>query len=209
MNDQPTRSEGGQRAPSWPVLLFGRRARIIWTISLGVAIQAFGWFLVSTIMPSVVLELGSPHLLSWGTTAFLALSVPGSASAGYLKGRFGARNVLVAAGIIVIASNLLGLASPTLEVFLLSRAIQGLGEGLVLALCYILVGDSLQPREISPAFALVAVVPLEPGAAALRLGASAVLETRDGVLSYWALAHPAARPDFHAAGGFTLRLDPC
>jgi len=56
---------------------------------------------------------------------------------------------------------------------------------------------------------LVAVVPLEPGAAALRLGASAVLETRDGVLSYWALAHPAARPDFHAAGGFTLRLDPC
>src|SRR5215475_5927139 len=95
---------------------------------------------------------------TWGTTAFLALSVPGSASAGYLKGRFGARAVLVAAGIIVIASNLLGLASPTLEVFLLSRAIQGLGEGLVLALCYILVGDSLQPREVSPAFAIVAVV---------------------------------------------------
>ena len=42
--------------------------------------------------------------------------------------------------------------------FLLSRAIQGLGEGLVLALCYILVGDSLQPREVSPAFAIVAVV---------------------------------------------------
>jgi len=28
----------------------------------------------------------------------------------------------------------------------------------VLALCYILVGDSLQPREVSPAFAIVAVV---------------------------------------------------
>ena len=56
---------------------------------------------------------------------------------------------------------------------------------------------------------LLAVVPLDAGAAALRLGASAVIETRDGVLSYWALPHPAARPDFHAAGGFTLRLDPC
>ena len=91
MNDQPKHSDG--KAPSWPTLLFGRRARIIWTISLGVAIQAFGWFLVSTIMPSVVLELGSPHLLSWGTTAFLALSIPGSACAGFLKGRYGTRHV--------------------------------------------------------------------------------------------------------------------
>jgi len=158
MDQSRTLATPASRPATWGELLFGPPRRTVWTICIGISIQGFGWFLVSTIMPSVVLELGRPEELSWGTTAFLALSVPGSASAGYLKGRFGARNVLVAAGIIVIASNLLGLASPTLEVFLLSRAIQGLGEGLVLALCYILVGDSLQPREISPAFALVAVV---------------------------------------------------
>ena len=138
--------------------MFGPSRRAVWTISIGVAIQAFGWFLVSTIMPSVVLELGRPEELSWGTTAFLALSVPGGASAGYLKGRFGARGVLMAAASLVIASNLMGLLSPTMEIFLLSRAIQGLGEGLVLALCYILVSDSLTPREVAPAFAIVAVV---------------------------------------------------
>jgi MFS family permease len=149
---------GNASAPSWRQLMFGPSRRTVWTIGIGVAIQAFGWFLVSTIMPSVVLELGRPEELSWGTTAFLALSVPGSASAGYLKGRFGARGVLIAAGTIVIASNLLGLMSPNMEIFLLSRAIQGLGEGLVLALCYILVGDSLAPREVSPAFAILAVV---------------------------------------------------
>ena len=158
MDQSRTLGAAASRPATWGELLFGPPRRTVWTICIGVSIQGFGWFLVSTIMPSVVLELGRPEELSWGTTAFLALSVPGSASAGYLKGRFGARNVLVAAGIIVIASNLLGLASPTLEVFLLSRAIQGLGEGLVLALCYILVGDSLQPREISPAFALIAVI---------------------------------------------------
>src|ERR1043166_6527982 len=136
-------------APTWRDVLFGPSRRTIWTISIGVAIQAFGWFLVSTIMPSVVLELGRPEELSWGTTAFLALSVPGGASAGYLKGRFGARGVLIAAASLVIASNLMGLLSPTMEIFLLSRAIQGLGEGLVLALCYILVSDSLAPREVA------------------------------------------------------------
>jgi len=145
-------------APTWRDVLFGPSRRTVWTISIGVAIQAFGWFLVSTIMPSVVLQLGRPEELSWGTTAFLALSVPGSASAGYLKRRFGARPVLLAAGSLVIASNLLGLLSPSMDVFLLSRAVQGLGEGQVLALCYILVGDSLAPREVSPAFAIVAVV---------------------------------------------------
>ena len=163
MNDQPipTAATPGAEtptAPRWRELLFGRRARIIWTISLGVAIQAFGWFLVSTIMPSVVLDLGSPHLLSWGTTAFLALSIPGSACAGYLKGRYGARRVLVTASAIVIIANLLGFAAPNMEIFLASRAIQGLGEGMVLALCYILVSDSLDPIEVSPAFAILAVV---------------------------------------------------
>ena len=33
--------------------------------------------------------------------------------------------------------------------------------------------------------------------APLRLGLSAVLEGDDGKLHYWALAHPASRPDFH------------
>jgi MFS family permease len=158
MNEQPDRVQARPAAPSWGELLFGRRARIVWTISLGVAIQAFGWFLVSTIMPSVVLDLGSPHLLSWGTTAFLALSIPGSACAGYLKGRHGARRVLIAASVIVVAANLLGFGAPNMEIFLASRAVQGLGEGMILALCYILVSDSLDPAEVTPAFGILAVV---------------------------------------------------
>jgi hypothetical protein len=40
----------------------------------------------------------------------------------------------------------------------------------------------------------------------LRLGAAAVLEDRQGQLSYWALAHPSVRPDFHHADSFVLPL---
>ncbi|WP_332673530.1 DOMON-like domain-containing protein [Aromatoleum sp.] len=40
--------------------------------------------------------------------------------------------------------------------------------------------------------------------AALRLGLTAVVETVDGRLSYWALHHPGARPDFHDRDGFVL-----
>jgi hypothetical protein len=40
----------------------------------------------------------------------------------------------------------------------------------------------------------------------LALALSAVLEDADGCLSYWALRHPASRPDFHHPGGFVLTL---
>ncbi|HTW88198.1 MAG TPA: DOMON-like domain-containing protein [Candidatus Binataceae bacterium] len=42
--------------------------------------------------------------------------------------------------------------------------------------------------------------------ASLRIGLSAVIEASDG-LSYWALRHPAAKPDFHDADGFALLLE--
>ena len=35
---------------------------------------------------------------------------------------------------------------------------------------------------------------------------TAVVETVDGALAYWSLAHPAGRPDFHHADCFCLRL---
>ncbi|MBK8164913.1 MAG: DOMON-like domain-containing protein [bacterium] len=40
----------------------------------------------------------------------------------------------------------------------------------------------------------------------LEVAACAVVETGDGVLSYWATHHPAARPDFHDRRGFVHRL---
>jgi hypothetical protein len=40
------------------------------------------------------------------------------------------------------------------------------------------------------------------------VGLSAVIEEEGGVTSYWALAHPAGRPDFHSPACFALTLEP-
>ncbi len=45
-----------------------------------------------------------------------------------------------------------------------------------------------------------------PGDPAWRLGLSAVIEDTLGARSYWALAHPAATPDFHHPDAFVLDL---
>lgn len=57
-------------------------------------------------------------------------------------------------------------------------------------------------------------VEIEPGrmarpdlpAPAWRLGLSAVIEDIDGNISYWALAHPSDKPDFHHPDSFVLEL---
>jgi hypothetical protein len=46
-----------------------------------------------------------------------------------------------------------------------------------------------------------------PGASSLRLALTAVVEETDGRLSYWAITHPAERPDFHHRDGFVLPLE--
>ncbi len=45
-----------------------------------------------------------------------------------------------------------------------------------------------------------------PGEGPWRLALSAVIEETSGVKSYWALKHPAGKPDFHHADGFVLEL---
>ncbi len=41
-----------------------------------------------------------------------------------------------------------------------------------------------------------------------RMGISAVVEDKSGCISYWALAHPPGKPDFHHRDCFALMLPP-
>lgn len=50
------------------------------------------------------------------------------------------------------------------------------------------------------------IAPLHAADIPLRVGISTILMHRDARLSYWALAHPEAKPDFHAPAGFILRV---
>jgi hypothetical protein len=45
-----------------------------------------------------------------------------------------------------------------------------------------------------------------PARVGLTLGLMAVIEDRARVLTYWALKHPAEKPDFHHADGFVVPL---
>ena len=70
----------------------------------------------------------------------------------------------------------------------------------------VLPPERLAVSGTQDALSLEAVIPiLQPGS--LRIALSAVIEDRTGGLSYWALAHPPGKPDFHHPDAFALELD--
>jgi hypothetical protein len=67
------------------------------------------------------------------------------------------------------------------------------------------VRDAASKLELDAVICLDRIPALHPGVP-LSLALSAVLEERDGALSYWALRHPAGKPDFHHPEAFALEL---
>jgi hypothetical protein len=45
-----------------------------------------------------------------------------------------------------------------------------------------------------------------PAGKAIEAGVSAVIKTKKGETTHWALVHPGPRPDFHRSDGFTLKF---
>lgn len=66
---------------------------------------------------------------------------------------------------------------------------------------------ALEPDEANVIYALNAEVDLSdiPNVPHL-MGVCAVIEETDGTISYWALAHPPGKPDFHDPACFALVL---
>lgn len=74
-------------------------------------------------------------------------------------------------------------------------------------------GVSIEMRSSADGFALQASLDLDRPTGTRRdrswqLGLSAVIEDADGGKSYWALAHPPGKPDFHHPDGFACKLSP-
>jgi predicted MFS family arabinose efflux permease len=177
--------------PSWGELVLGRYAVASAILCLGVGTHALNWFLVATAVPTAVLEIGGAAHVSWATAVYLVFGIVGAALAGDLKTRFGGRAVMVACAAVLIASTALAAEAPTYPIFLAGRSIQGFVEGVVLALCYVLIADVFPPRAQPQVFSFLAAV----WAVATLAGpamAGVLIEVASWRIALWATVVPAA-----------------
>lgn len=118
----------------WSDLFSGKNAASAIALSLGVALHAINILVATTILPSVVQDIGGLDLYARNTTLFVVASILGSALSARLLGGYGARSAYLVASLFFIAGAALCALAPSMPVMLAGRTVQGFGGGLILRL---------------------------------------------------------------------------
>lgn len=142
----------------WAELAAPRHLAASLMLMLATAIFAFNAFLVSTAMPTAVGELHGEAYISWTLTVYIVASITAGASAPLMLARFGARACLLVASGVFAVGTLIAALSPTMELVLVGRTIQGGGEGLVAAVAFSLIPQLFPANLVSKLFGAEAIV---------------------------------------------------
>jgi MFS family permease len=146
------------QASGWGELLQGKNAASSIALSGGVALHAINIFIATTILPSAVKEIGGLDLYAWNTTLFVVASILGSVLTSRLLQRSGPRGAYAVAASVFLGGSLICALAPNMPVMLLGRSVQGLGGGLMFALCYSMI-QLVFPQHLWPrAMALVSAM---------------------------------------------------
>ncbi|WP_421861984.1 MFS transporter [Motiliproteus sp.] len=140
---------------SWHDLFRGRNAALALVLSGGVALHAINIYLSTTILPTVVADIGGREFYAWNTTLFVVASIIGAAFSSKLLHGLGARTAYLSAAALLFTGSLIAALSPNIGQMLLGRTVQGLGGGIMVSLGYGVVALVFEERLWQRAFALV------------------------------------------------------
>ncbi|NIF57056.1 MFS transporter [Enterobacter sp. Ap-916] len=140
---------------SWATLLSGHNGLRSLALAGGVALHAINIYIVTTILPTVIQEIGGLAWYAWNTTLFVAASIVGSAISAKLIARQGAAMAYLSALLLFSCGAVICALAPSMPVMLLGRVVQGLGGGVLFALSYALIRVAFEAPLWSRAMALV------------------------------------------------------
>lgn len=123
----------------WADLLRGTNALLTIALTGGVALHAINIYIVTTILPSVVNDIGGLEYYAWNTTIFVATSIIGSALSSKILNNLGPKFAYLTALLLFSLGSIWCAASPSMLSLLVGRAFQGLGGGILFALSYALI----------------------------------------------------------------------
>ncbi|MFJ2994024.1 MFS transporter [Pandoraea sp. NPDC087047] len=150
-----TTSTTNPTAPGWRDLLSGNNGWRSLALAGGVALHATNVYVATTVLPSIVKEIGGLDLYSWNTTLFVVASILGSVFASQMLATLGPRVAYIAALLGFSAGTMLCAAAPNMPWMLAGRTLQGFGGGILLALSYALIRIVFAPPLWSRAMGLV------------------------------------------------------
>ena len=142
----------------WSELLSGANLSLLTVISAGIGLHAFNQFAVVTALPVAVNEIGGAAFYSWAYSLYFVGSVAGGVTAVLFRERFGARVVLLLCCLIFSFGSVLSAIAGDFLWVVVGRALQGLADGLIVAVCYSLIPAGFRSGLLPKVFAIEAAI---------------------------------------------------
>lgn len=143
------------REASWYDLFSNRNGLKATALALGVMLHATNVYLATTIMPTIIKEIGGLEYYAWNTTIFVVASVIGSVISANRLAKSGPRKSYQIGILLFSLGTLLCTFAPTMYILLVGRFVQGFGGGLLFALSYAMIRLVFDKNLWSRAMALV------------------------------------------------------
>ena len=139
--------------PGWSELVRGGNAGRSAVVGGSMVLHALNTFIVATILPSIVRDIGGLRWFAWSTVLYVVASLLGGAFCARVLQRLGARGAYRLALAGFAAGSVICALAPSMPVLLAGRALQGLGAGTLSALAFTMVRtlfpERLWPRALS------------------------------------------------------------
>lgn len=143
---------------SWSALLLGKNAIYSLTFTGGVGLHAINVYIVITILPSLMNDIGGELYYSWVATIFITASLLGTSIATKILGKTGPRKAYVLAGLIFTVGTFICSIASTMPFFLIGRFVQGFGSGALLSLSHSMVRIVFSPPLWSHALSIISAM---------------------------------------------------
>lgn len=148
----------GAEAAGYASLLRGESGRMLALISSGIGLHAFNQFAIVSAMPLAAAELGGRDWYSWVYSLYFIGSIAGGTAAASVRDRLGVRISLAIASLIFAFGGLIAFFAPAFGWIVFGRLLQGVADGLIVAICYSLIPANFASPLIARVFAVEATV---------------------------------------------------
>jgi EmrB/QacA subfamily drug resistance transporter len=126
------------------------RSKIIATVAvlmLTLLLAALDQTIVGTAMPRIIADLQGFEQYAWVATAYMVASTAIVPIVGKLSDLFGRRLFLIGGVVSFLVASVLCGVSVDMVQLILFRGLQGLGAGVMMAMCFTVVGDLFPPAK--------------------------------------------------------------
>ncbi|MEU9607300.1 MFS transporter [Streptomyces sp. NPDC048057] len=145
-------------AGGWSELLSRQYLATVLVLAGGVALYAMNLYFTAALMPSIVSDIGGARYYAWVATGFLMAAVIASMLVSRCLASLGAARAYVVGFLVFGAGAVLNSLSPSMEVLILGRVVQGLGGGLLAGLGYAVIRGALPDRLWARAAGLISAM---------------------------------------------------